>query len=312
MDMNAANDNIVLNDSYDWLSVLRPMTFTERAEELTAQLNNLVEEVENISSLYEHYPDHYDDYRGKELFEGEGNRPEFLTAEYNYDLVRTSLVRGYIALRHIELLNDLSVYTSDFPEHNSNDADFTLATAIAMKNGAKRAFSVIAGDDNWHADPDVEHVTSLADISVSINTLEDLVMDHFSHATSSREDKKIIMPRAKVDLVDEMNLNIHLYSVYALSQMESRLRYAKGLFNAMAYNPEELPQITREGYPHPDLYMNETLFTVKKQLNLMPGTMIAALQNNDLSLGTVSKLRAPVIPGQTRRGLPLYGLDQNS
>lgn len=311
MDHLAANDNIVLNDSYDWLSVLRPQSFEEREAELTFQLQNLIAEVENTAERYDYHADHYNEYIGKEFFEGEGDRPEFLTAEYNYDLVRTCLFRGYVALRHIELLNDISVYKSDFAKHNRNDAAFTLGTAIAMKNGAKNAFLEIAGGDDWYADPDDEHVTSLADIQVSIETLEEMAMDHFRDAASSHkgQDKKIIKPHPKRDLVNEMNLNIHLYSIYTLAQLGNRLSYAKGLFNAMARDPEALPQIISEGYPHPDIYMKETLFAAQEQLNIMPETVIAALQHNNLSMGTVSRFVPPVISGQTRRGLPLYGFD---
>lgn len=309
MERNAANDNVALNDSYDWLSVLRPLSSGERTIKLAFQLEDLADEVEKISTQYESYPDNYASYRGKKLFPDADNRPDFLTAEYNYDLVRTTLARGYIALRHIELLGDMSVYESDFANHNQNDANFTFDTAIAMKNGAKRAFSVITGEDNWHADPDIEHVETLNNISASIAALEELVMDHFKQATSTHGDRKIITPFAKSALLDEIDLNIHLYSVYAASQLQNRLRYAKGLFNAMAYEPESLPYILREDYPHPDLYMQDTISTAKAELETMLETVVSTIQKNHLSREKQEYQAPPVVFGQIRRGLPLFGFD---
>lgn len=314
MNDNIANDNISLTDAHDWLAVLQPKSFAERAEEFNYQLENVANAVTDMDQTYHHFSRNYKEYRGQELFEGIGDRPEFLQAEYNYALVETCLVRAYTALRHIDVLNDISLYSSDFPEHNRNDAYLTLGSAVTLKNHVKKAFQEVHAGDEWRTDPDQELVSSMADTAISIDTLEDLVMNHLGYITGAykRDDTAIIKHRAKSDLVDDLNLNIHLYSVYALAQMDDRIRYAKGLFNVMAKEPESLPDILREGYPHPDLYLNETLFLARQQLDQIPAIVGAALHNNDLSSGTVSRHVPPVISGQSRRGLPLFAFDLNA
>lgn len=299
--------------SYDWADIFSSHTEEEWFDEFHTELEKLESEVHDMEEAYADFLEDAQAYRSQTLFEDVENIPEFAQAEYNYAVIDTCLMRAYLSLRHIEILNDLSQYSSENVAQNSFDIRLTLGSAMHLRGCAERAFDNIAGEGDWQSDADKELTEELGGKYLSLETLNELINDHIDKFCNNEylKHKSLVKLQPKEDLIKDLNFITHVYSIQSLALVKHRIKYAKVLFNAFSKAPENLPLIEKDGFPHPDLYFNDTIQAAKRQFIEMIPFRKKMFDGNKKSLASGQHRSGLASSNQIKRSLVLFPPDLN-
>lgn len=310
---DTTNDNETDALGANWYDTLTTSSPEERRQLFNEQLQEVAGTVLDMHSTYDHYVRHQiEEYQGtdKRLFDDIFSALDIARDLYNHCIVDICLTRAFTALRHIELLYDLSVYQPELSVYNNDDAWITLNSVISFHDRAASAFKAAVGATEWQADSDIEFVERMAEKSDILELLKGEMIEHMSHALSQQpQPKHVIKFRTKEDFVDELNVNTYFYAAFAVEHMKVRADYAKALFNELAKNPKAWPSIEAQGFPHADIFLNETILKMRAQLMQIPKFIESSLANNEAFLSPRPELAMRRFEQTSMRALPLFYLD---